>query len=354
MSITEIRPREDVEALLRDIAADGGPGSPRAGTWRHSARTARSSTSRSRAGRIVYEGRDAALVLSHDVTDRAARGAAPAGREDGGGRAARGRRRARLQQPADRDRRLQRLAARAGARPSAELRDATRSSKAAERAAALTRQLLAFSRRQVLHPQVLDLNEVVAGMEPMLRPPHRRRHRASPSRSAPRCGASSRPTAAQIEQVVLNLAVNARDAMPQGGRLTIETADRRARRGRTSASTARARAGRYVLLAVSDTGSGMSDEVRRRIFEPFFTTKERAAAPGSGWRPSTASSSRAAARSRSTARPAAARRSRSTCRTSPTRPRPSARRREPAGATSTGRRRSSSSRTTRACASSCA
>ena len=155
--------------------------------------------------------------------------------------------------------------------------DVTKISDAAMRARTLVRQLLAFSRKQVLQPQVLDLNDVVTGVEPLMRPllgegvvvelklaPDLARVTADPG---------------QIEQVIINLAVNARDAMPNGGRLLIETEN----------VTLDARAAEYpvgagpaVLLAVSDTGIGMDAETRRRIFEPFFTTKPVGVGTGLG------------------------------------------------------------------------
>ena len=145
----------------------------------------------------------------------------------------------------------------------------------AERAAALTRQLLAFSRKQVLAPQVLDVNAVVTGLVPMLRRLIGE-HLELTAVPAPELG-HVKADPSQLEQVIVNLAVNARDAMPQGGQLTIETGnvelDETYTRRHQGAS-----AGRFVMLAVSDTGHGMDAAVKARIFEPFFTTKE----PGKG------------------------------------------------------------------------
>src|SRR5262249_32793623 len=150
---------------------------------------------------------------------------------------------------------------------------------AGKRAAALTCQLLAFSRKQVMAPVVFDLNKTVSEMERMLRrliaenielvtvlDPELGNVKADPG---------------QIEQVIMNLAVNARDAMPNGGKLTIETANGMIDESQ-SPELAGSRPGPYVMLSIADTGQGMDDEAKSHLFEPFFTTKEAGKGTGLG------------------------------------------------------------------------
>lgn len=150
---------------------------------------------------------------------------------------------------------------------------------AGQRAAALTTQLLAFSRKQVLEPRVVDLNVLVTESERLLKrligediflhavlDPHLHRVKVDP---------------VQIEQILLNLTVNARDAMPEGGRLTIETRNTELE-DTFGLTRGEVKPGHYVLLAVSDTGHGMDEATKARIFEPFFTTKERGRGTGMG------------------------------------------------------------------------
>jgi len=150
---------------------------------------------------------------------------------------------------------------------------------AGERAAALTRQLLAFSRRQMLQPQIVHLNAVVQQLEKLLRRLISEDVELSTSLAPDLMTVRVDP--ASIEQILVNLAVNARDAMPLGGRLTIETAN--VELDETYAVThVTMLPGRYVMLAVGDTGEGMDEATRARVFEPFFTTKEQGKGSGLG------------------------------------------------------------------------
>lgn len=160
-----------------------------------------------------------------------------------------------------------------------ERRSVERIANAGDKAAALTRQLLAFSRKQVLQPRVLDLNVLLLDLSKML-PPLIREDIEFVLRPAPRLGmVKADPT--QLEQVVINLVVNARDAMPRGGKLTIDTENVHVDRSRALIHPDMP-TGDYVMLAVSDTGVGMDEETQRRIFEPFFTTKPQGQGTGLG------------------------------------------------------------------------
>ena len=158
-------------------------------------------------------------------------------------------------------------------------RDITLIEQTATRAASLTKQLLAFSRQQVLEPQVLDLNGIVSGMVVMLR-----RLIGEDIDLAVRPGPDLGHVSAdpgQVEQVIVNLVVNARDAMPEGGQLTLETANVELDAGYAHRHPG-VHPGSHVMLAVSDTGIGMDGEIQARVFEPFFTTKDLGKGTGLG------------------------------------------------------------------------
>ncbi|MBN8998057.1 MAG: response regulator [Rhizobiales bacterium] len=146
----------------------------------------------------------------------------------------------------------------------------TSAQEGAQRAAALTQRLLAFARRQPLSPQVIDANRFVAGMSHLLQRTLTEAIQIETVLGAGLWKTNADP--AQLENALVNLAVNARDAMPEGGKLTIETANSSLDPG-YAAEHAEVPAGQYVLIAVTDTGTGMSPEVAAQAFEPFFTTK---------------------------------------------------------------------------------
>ncbi len=152
--------------------------------------------------------------------------------------------------------------------------------QATERAATLTRQLLAFSRKQLLELKVVDVNIIVADMERLLRPLIGENIELQ-TKLAPNLG-RTRADAGQIEQVIMNLVVNSKDAMPNGGKIAIQTANINLENDDLRRDYSYIRPGPYLMLSVSDTGHGMDKETQARIFEPFFTTKEKGKGTGLG------------------------------------------------------------------------
>jgi two-component system cell cycle sensor histidine kinase/response regulator CckA len=152
--------------------------------------------------------------------------------------------------------------------------------QATERATTLTRQLLAFSRKQLLELKVVDVNIIVADMERLLRPLIGENIELQ-TKLAPDLG-RTRADAGQIEQVLMNLVVNSKDAMPNGGKITIQTANIKLEDDDLRRDYSYIRPGPYLMLSVSDTGQGMDKETQARIFEPFFTTKEKGKGTGLG------------------------------------------------------------------------
>jgi two-component system cell cycle sensor histidine kinase/response regulator CckA len=158
-------------------------------------------------------------------------------------------------------------------------KNATEIRKAAERAAILTRQLLAYGRKQILQPESLDLSAIIAGMKNTLM---HLMGRGVEVRFSPDAGLKFvKADAGQIEQVIMNMIINARDAMPNGGILTLETANVSFDR-ESVGSYPELKPGDYVMLAITDTGAGMSAEVKARAFEPFFSTKSVGQGTGLG------------------------------------------------------------------------
>jgi len=278
MMLRDIRPAEEIPALLEQIAGESR-GHEEAGVWRHRRKDGTVIEVEIKSDRLIFGGREAQLVLAIDVTEKKQLELQlrQSQKMDAVGQLAGG-------IAHDFNNVLTailgygslvaaRLASDASGREEVE-----EILRAAGRAAALTRQLLAFSRRQVLEPVVLSLNDLIRNLEKMLGRLIGE-HLSLVTRLDPSLG-NVLADAGQIEQVIMNLVVNARDAMPQGGLLTIETAN--SDLDEACAQLHASLPGRYVMMAVSDTGVGMDAETQARIFEPFFTTKEKGKGTGLG------------------------------------------------------------------------
>jgi two-component system cell cycle sensor histidine kinase/response regulator CckA len=280
MTIKDIRPPEEVPALMEELKAPAWPKSDWLRVWKHRRKDGAIIDVETGANGITFQGRPAVLVLAHDVTEKK-----------------------KLEAQLLQSQKMEAIGQLAGGvahdfnnllgvitgytdllltdlgdeHPGT--RRAEQIRKAADRAAGLTRQLLAFSRKQVLQPKVLDLNAVVLDVEKMLQ----RLIGEDIQLVTVLSEALGRVRAdrGQIEQVIVNLSVNARDAMPRGGKLIIETANAELDAQYAGTHT-EVTPGAYAMLAVSDTGHGMDAETMSHIFEPFYTTKEEGKGTGLG------------------------------------------------------------------------
>jgi two-component system cell cycle sensor histidine kinase/response regulator CckA len=280
MTLADIRPESDVPSLLARLARPEDHGRSSDGVWRHRLKNGTVLDVEISSNSIAFRGRTARLVLASDVSEkrrletqlRQAQKMEAVGRLAGG-------------VAHDFNNLLGVIAGygellRKGLGPGhVELRRVTEIQKAAGRAADLTRQLLAFSRKQVLETKVLSLNDVVTDLGGML-------HRLIGedmhlvTRVTPDAG-NVRADRGQLEQVIVNLVVNARDAMPTGGELVLETASALLD-GEDARIGDGLRPGPYAVLTVADTGTGMDGETQSHIFEPFFTTKGEGKGTGLG------------------------------------------------------------------------
>jgi two-component system, cell cycle sensor histidine kinase and response regulator CckA len=274
MTIADIRPPDEVPAMLSAVG-NVAQGATRSGPWHHRKRDGTVFEVEISSHTIEFGGRRGEVVMAIDVSDRRAlegqllqaQKMEAVGQLAGG--VAHDFNNLALVISGHAELLLDRL-------DDERARESVREiQRAADQGSELTRQLLAFSRRQMLHPVEIDVSQVVGELVPMLR-----RLIGDDVELSTQLAAglgTVRADPAQLRQVLMNLAVNARHAMPSGGRLSIETSARRLDEQLTDARLELV-PGDYVVLAVSDTGTGMDDATRERIFEPFFTTKQ----PGEG------------------------------------------------------------------------
>jgi two-component system cell cycle sensor histidine kinase/response regulator CckA len=287
MQITDIRPSEDVSSLLEFLRERKQSHGEHAGTWRHVTKDGRVLEVEIHWQTIDFEDRDAALAAVHDVTER--------NQSEG--------QRRKLEQQLRQAQKMESIGRLAGGiahdfnnllaviinyasfleeefdRSDPRREDLEEIKRAGERGANLVRQLLAFSRKEVMEPRNVDLNDIVSDTEKLLK---RTIGEDVDLQIVGREGLwITKVDPGQVEQVLMNLAVNARDAMPEGGSLVLETSNvvvdevhAKRREG--------LKEGDYACVTVSDTGRGMTDEIRAQIFEPFFTTKKRGEGTGLG------------------------------------------------------------------------
>jgi two-component system cell cycle sensor histidine kinase/response regulator CckA len=279
MRVTDLLPGEDLSRLPPDPERTGSR-ADRSSRWRHRTKSGQIVVVDITSNALCFEGRSAELVVAQDVSERERLEAQlrQASKMEAVGQLAGG-------VAHDFNNLLTAIIGYSNLtlealEPAHPVRaDIQEIQKAGESAASLTRQLLAFSRKQILQPQILDLNAVVTRVEALLQ----RLIGADielVSRLAPSIDRVNADPG-QMAQIIMNLSVNARDAMPRGGKLTIETANVDLDEGYAAAHPG-ASVGRHVMLAVSDTGTGMDDETQMHIFEPFFTTKHASEGTGLG------------------------------------------------------------------------
>jgi PAS domain S-box-containing protein len=287
MTIKDLRPSEDVPAMMANLA-QGSRRMERSGPWRHAKRDGTVIEVEVTSHEVDFLGRPGRLVMATDVTERErlTRQLAQTQRLESLGQLAGG-------VAHDFNNLLSVIlnyalfvkdelaAATAGGNDglTAAREDMEEIERAAQRAAGLTHQLLAFARREVVHPEVMSLNDVVAETEQLLRRTLGEHIELTPLLSRDQWPIIADP--GQMEQVLVNLAVNARDAMPTGGTLVIETTNVDVDESYASSHSG-LRPGRYVRLRVSDTGEGMDAVTLEHAFEPFFTTKPKGQGTGLG------------------------------------------------------------------------